>query len=550
MEFKDKANKPALKIIPLGGTTTVQKNMYVYECGDEIIVMDCGVGFPDLFTPGVDVIIPDFSYILERREKVKGIVITHGHDDHRSAVPYLLREYKFPVYAAPFVRALIQKSLEEFTNLETYNINAFDPDKSFSLGSFTLHPYRVNHSIPDTLGFAIDTPQGRVFHNTDYKFDWSPVMDKPFDIQKAARLASEPIDGALALLSDCLGSTTDGYSRTERIIEETFDEIISNSTGKQVFITTLSSNISRINQAIQVSLRYGRKIVLAGRSVRDTINIARDFKYIDYPENFFIDEREAHKFPQGQLTYVITGSYGQKGSGLVRVAVGEHKSITLEKNAVVIFSADPIPNAVSAVNVIIDELYIRGAEIYYSQIQDNLHVSGHGLKGDMLLLANVIKPKYFIPIGGNVKHMRAYSELMETMGISPDRVFQLLDGQSVVLKNNQCKLGDKIKLRDVYVDGTIVGDVGTQVLDERIQMANNGMVVITINKDQIEIITRGFVFVKESKSLIEETRREVKKILEKSAGKENKNLPRKIELDLARYLNKKTGRDPLVVVNM
>lgn len=550
MEFKPNINKPALKIIPLGGTTTVQKNMYVYESGDDIIVMDCGVGFPDLYTPGVDVIIPDFSYILDRRQKVKGIVITHGHDDHRSAVPYLLREYKFPVYAAPFVKALIQKSLEEFTNLETYNINAFDPDKSFSLGCFTLHPYRVNHSIPDTLGFAIDTPQGRVFHNTDYKFDWSPVMDKPFDVQKAARLATELPTGALALLSDCLGATTDGHSKTERIIEETFDEIVSNSTGRQVFITTLSSNISRINQAIQVSLKYGRKIVLAGRSVRDTINIARDFKYIDYPENFFIDEREAHKFPQGQLTYIITGSYGQKGSGLVRVATGEHKAIILEKNAVVIFSADPIPNAVSAVNMMIDELYIKGAEIYYSQIQDNLHVSGHGLRGDMLLLANLIKPKFFIPIGGNVKHMRAYSELMESIGIAPDRVFQLLDGQSVIFKNNTCKLSDKIKVRDVYVDGTIVGDVGTQILEERIQMANNGMVVVNISTQEIEIITRGFVFIKESKALLEEAKKEVQKILQKTAGKENKNLPRKIELDLARYLNKKTGRDPLVVVNM
>lgn len=553
MEINNNQKQPALKLIPIGGTTTVQKNMYVYECGDEILIMDCGVGFPDLSTPGVDVILPDFTYVLERREKVKGIVITHGHDDHRSAIPYILREYPFDIYAAPFVKALIDSQLEEYTNLTTKNIHAFNPDQSFQLGSFKLTPFRVNHSIPDTLGFAIDTPQGRVFHVSDYKFDWSPVMDKPFEIQKAAKLACEKPEGVLFMLSDCLGATTEGNSKSERIIEETFLEILSTSKGSQVFITTLSSNISRIKQAIDASIKYGRKVVPAGRSVRNTMEIARNFGYIDYPDNVFVEEKAAHKYPQDQLTYIITGSYAQKGSGLVKAATGEHKSITIEKGAVVIFSADPIPNSVSAVNVMIDELYLKGAEIYYSQIQDNLHVSGHGLRGDMRLLANVVKPKYFVPIGGNVKHMRAYSELMQSMGIEEKRVLQLLDGQSVVFKNGQVKMSDKLKLREVYVDGNIVGDVGAQVLDDRIQMANNGVVVITMSGDEVEIVSRGFVFVKEAKDLMEKAKHLTKKSWDKNNKKEGKNkyqIIHRVELDVLDFFRKETGREPLVVLNV
>lgn len=545
-------SKPPLKIIPIGGTTTVQKNMYVYECGNDIIVMDCGIGFPDIFTPGVDVIIPDFTYILENRHKVKGIVITHGHDDHRSSLPYLLKEHDFDVYAVPFVKALIENALEEHTNLKSKTIKAFDPDQTLQLGVFKLTPFRVNHSIPDTLGFAIDTPQGRVFHNSDFKFDWSPVMDKPFDIQKAAMLAGEPKEGVLALLSDCLGSTTDGYSTTERVIQSTFENILADSKGKQVFITTLSSNISRIQQAIEASRKYGRKVVISGRSIRNTMSVAREIGYIDYPDDMFVDDRKAFRYNQGKLTYIITGSYGQKGSGLVRVATGEHKTINLKKGAVVIFSADPIPNSVGAVNAIIDEMYLKGAEIYYSDIQDNLHVSGHGLRGDMTLLANIVRPKYFIPIGGNVKHMRAYSELMETQGVDPKRVLQLLDGQEVIFDNGQVKFGDRLKLKEIYVDGNLVGDVGTQVLEERLQMSNDGMAVVFIGPNKEEVITRGFIFVRESKKLVDGAKKVARQTFDsyhKQGGKKG-NLQKRIEMKVGDYFYKETGRNPLIVADI
>jgi ribonuclease J len=548
----NKEGQASLKIIPIGGTTTVQKNMYVYECGNDIIIMDCGVGFPDIYTPGVDVIIPDFTYVLENRERVKGVVITHGHDDHRSSLPYLLKEYAFDVYAMPFVKALIENALEEHTNLKTRTIHAMDPDQSLQLGVFKLTPFRVNHSIPDTMGFAIDTPQGRVFHNADYKFDWTPVMDKPFDVQKAARLAGEPPEGVLVLLSDCLGSTTDGYSTTERVIQSTFEKIMADSQGKQLFITTLSSNISRIQQAIAASVKYGRKVVLSGRSIRNTMSVAREMGYIDFPDDVFVDDRRAFKQNQGKLTYIITGSYGQKDSGLVRVALGDHSTITLEKGAVVIFSADPIPNSVGAVNMMIDQMYLKGAEIYYSDIQDNLHVSGHGIRGDLTLLANIVRPRFFLPIGGNVKHMRAYSEMMGEQGIEENRVLQLLDGQAVIFENGQVRLGERLKLKEVYVDGNLVGDVGTQVIEERLQMANDGMAVVVIAGEKIDVVTKGFIYVKESKKLLDGAKAIAKKVVDGSRDDPKKKaiVAKRIEQELGGYFLKETGRHPLVAVEV
>ncbi len=463
-----------------------------------------------------------------------------------------MKEYAFDVYAVPFVKALIENSLEEHTNLKTRTIKTMSPEQTFQLGCFKFHPFRVNHSIPDTLGFAIDTPQGRIFHNADYKFDWTPVMDKPFEVQKAARLAGEPPEGVLALLSDCLGSTTDGYSTTERIIQSTFEKILADSKGRQVFITTLSSNISRIQQAINASIKYGRKVVLSGRSIRNTMSVARDIGYIDFPDDVFVDDRKAFKMDQGKLTYVITGSYGQKGSGLVRVAIGDHSTITLQKDAVVIFSADPIPNSIGTVNMMIDEMYLKGAEIYYSDIQDNLHVSGHGIKGDLTLLANIVRPKFFIPIGGNVKHMRAYSEMMEAQGIDPKRVLQLLDGQSIIFENGQVRYGERLKLKEVYVDGNLVGDVGTQVIEERLQMANDGMAVVLITGNKIDVVTKGFVFVKESKALLDGAKTVAKKVLDGTRKDDTKKMSvaKRIEQEVGSYFFKETGRSPLVVADV
>jgi ribonuclease J len=533
-------SRAPLKIIPIGGTTTVQKNMYIYECGNDIIVMDCGIGFPDADTPGVDVILPDFSYILENKHKVKAVVITHGHNDHISSLPYLLREYPFTVYAVPFVKDLIIKSLDDHKDIKQVDIKTFSPDQAFQLGVFRLHPFRVNHSIPDTMGFAIDTPQGRVFHNADYKFDWSPFLGKPFDVQQAAYLAREPKYGVLALLSDCLGSTHDGFANSEKVIGSIFEDIFEKSEGRQLFLTTVSSNVSRIQQAINVAVKHKRRIVLSGRSIRESVEVAKRHGYITAPEALFVDEKDAMKHHQDKLLYVISGSYGQSNASLYRVLRSEHKFIEFKKNPVVVFSADPIPSSLTAINTMVDELFLAGVEVYYSEIQDNLHVSGHGGRGDMALLANIVKPKYFIPIGGDIKHMKAYANLMKDLGFPYENVLQLLDGQAVIFENGKVRMGERLKLKEVYVDGTLVGDVGATVLEDRIRMSSDGMIVILKSNNNVEIVTRGFIFPKASAELIKET----KEIVRKSDGSAQ-TLERKLE----RFFFKKTGREPIVIIH-
>ena len=354
----------------------------------------------------------------------------------------------------------------------------------------------------------------------------------------------EPQEGVLALLSDCLGSTSEGFTESESKIQETFEKVLKNSRDKQVFITTISSNISRIQQAINAAEKFGRKVVLSGRSIRNTIEIAKHLGYIKEAKDTIIDERDAHNHNQETLVYVITGCYGQKEAGLWRVALGEHKSITISEKSVVIFSADPIPNSVSAVNSLIDELYLKGVDVYYSEIQDDLHVSGHGGQGDMVLLANIVRPKYFIPIGGSIKHMRAYANLIDANGFDKKNVAQLLDGQSIVFKDGKAGLGDRLKLKEVYVDGNLVGDVGASVLKDRIQMANHGMVAVVIHGKTVEIITRGFVFIKGSKRLLESAKNVIQKSI--NEGRDEK----KIENKLQQFLFKETGREPIVVVTI
>ena len=536
-------DRAPLKIIPIGGTTTVQKNMYVYECGEDIIVVDCGIGFPDWETPGIDIIIPDFTYVLENRHRVKGVLITHGHNDHISAIPYLLKEHPFKVYAVPFVKDLIEQSLKEFKNLGNAKVTAFDPDKPLQLGVFRINAFRVNHSIPDTMGFAIDTPQGRVFHCADYKFDWAPFIGKPFDVQKAAYLAREFNKQPLAMLSDSLGSTTDGFTDSEKHITSIFDEIMEKSVDRQLFITTVSSNVSRIQQAIESSIKHGRKLVFSGRSINENIEIAIMHGYIKCPENMVIPEHQAMKHNQGKLTYIITGSYGQANSSLYRVLNNEHKYISFKKNPVVIYSADPIPSSINAINTMIDHMFLAGVEVYYSQIQDNLHVSGHGGRGDLTLLANLIKPKYYIPIGGNIKHMRAYAQMITELGNPKENILELLDGQAVIFENGQARMGEKLKLREVYVDGNWVGDVGASVIEDRIKMSSDGIVIVIPSKQGVEIVTRGFVFAKTSKGLIDKARGITTNLI-----KENVEA-KKIEYELSKFFFKETGRNPIVIVN-
>jgi ribonuclease J len=559
-EQPGKSGKTELKIIAVGGTEAVTKNLTVYEYGEDIIVVDCGIGFPDAEMLGVDVVIPDMTYLVENSQRVRGVFITHAHEDHIGAVPYLLQEMDVPVYANKLVQGLIRERLKEkrFKGLnENVKFHLLSPESGpVEAGCFKVTGFRVNHSVPSSMGFAIETPQGLVLHMADYKIDWTPVLDKPIDL---AAISSYGKQGVLCLLSDALGSTTEGYSKSENSLNKTFDDLFEAAVGRQVLVTTISSNVSRMYQIIQSAQKYGRKVVLSGRSIEQTSGVARDLGYLPFADDVFVKEDNASSHPQKDLVYIVAGCYGQQGSSLDRLSRDEHDDITLEENAMVIFSADPNPPGVEqAVERVMDNLTLKGAEVIYSKIQQNLHVSGHGSKGDLTTVASIVRPKYFIPIGGTVTKARAYRNMVESLGFKRESVFELLEGESVGFSDGNARRGERMETKPVYIDGSGVGDVGPVVIKDREVLSTEGVFVVVIPtqegkflKGNIEIISRGFVYVKESKSLMGRSKEVVNKVLDKAGDNVEDwgGLKRKIENDLGKFLGRETGRKPLIIVH-
>lgn len=550
-----------LKILALSGTEGVTKNMTIYEYGNDIIVVDCGIGFPDADMYGVDVVIPDFTYLLENKEKVKGVFITHGHEDHLGAVPYLLRELNAPIYANALVQGFIKGRIKDRGTKDMAQNTSFhligEDVEEITLGNFKVSTFRVNHSVPNSLGIAIDTPQGKVLHMADYKVDWSPVLDKPIDIATISKYGEE---GVLCLLSDCLGATTDGYSQSEQTLNQTFHDLLEKAEGRQLMITTISSNISRIYQIVDAAVKAGRKVVLGGRSIHQSVTVARGLGLLPFDDNVFVNDRGSNELRQSELVYIVAGCYGQQGSTLDRISRGEHDSIILVENSLVVFSADPSPPGVGPdVEKVMDNLTLRDATVIYSQIQENLHVSGHGPKGDLTLIASIVKPKYFIPIGGTITKARAYKNMIEELGFDRESVFELLEGDNVLFSNNQARLGKKIETKQVYVDGKKVGDVGATVIRDRSKLSDDGVfvVIVPISKttkepiSNVEIVTRGFIYVKESKQLMGAAKDAVNKILDKNQQQVANwgALQSKIEKEIGRLLYRETGRSPMVIVH-
>lgn len=540
-----------IRFIALSGTTEVTENFYVYESKNDMVVVDCGVGFPEPEMFGVDLVIPDFEYIRKNRSKLRGILITHGHEDHIGALPFLLSEIKAPVFATKLVAGFIEEKLSDF-GLKRIKVNVFDPEKDdILLGIFKITPFRISHSVPDGVGFVIDTPEGKIFHVADYKFDWTPVDGRPFDISKVAILAS---GGALAVASDCLGSTTPGYTESEKEIEERIKRIILDKKGR-VFFTTISSNISRIQQAINVAAKVGRKVVIVGRSIDSKVRISESLGYLKLMHDLVIDPHKAIGMPREKIMFIISGSYGQPGSALYRLALGEHEFLKIEKDDVVVFSSDPAPpGSKTNVDFLVDRLIESDAEVHYYEIQEDLHVSGHGSQEDIKLLLSIIKPKYAIPIGGTVRHMRAFANLLEVIGIKKENVFELKPGESVEFKNQLAQRGKMVKTKNVLVDGLGVGDVGEVVLRDRNLLAKEGVAVVLLQFDESEgkligrpeIISRGFVFDKNSRRLLKESASKLDNFLK--GKKLDRRMVKNLTADfLERYFYKETGRRPMVL---
>lgn len=541
-----------IKFIAISGTTDVTENMYVYEYGNDMIVVDCGVGFPDVEMYGVDLVIPDFSYVLQNKGRLRGVIISHGHEDHLGALPYLLKDVQVPVYATKLVAGFIEDKLQDYA-VKNYDLRVFDPEKDvMTLGAFKITAFRVSHSVPGGVGFAIDTPEGKIFHVADFKFDWTPVDKQPFDIKKAALLASQ---GALALASDCLGATTPGYTESERQIEGKIEQIV-RLARKKVFFTTISSNISRIQQALNVAKKVGRTVSFVGRSIEKKAEIAKKLGFLQYEKELVLPIRKTEKLDDNRIMYIISGSYGQAGSSLYRVAEGEHDLITISQGDIVIFSSDPAPpGSKDNVDSLVDRFIEQDVEVHYYDMQEDLHVSGHGSQEDIKTIFGLISPKYFIPIGGTVRHMRAYRDIAVSMGAQADNVFELLPGEMVEFTGGQARRAGKLDTKDVLVDGLGIGDVGNVVLRDRQRLAQDGIAIVLLKLDKKagklitlpDVISRGFVFqAKQKEFLVKAANRLAYEIGKRR--KVDKRVVSNIAIDfLEKYFYKETGRRPMVL---
>ncbi len=540
-----------LKILPIGGIGNVTKNMYLYEYDHQILIVDCGIGFPGPGMLGIDVLIPDISYLQDKKDQIVGMLLTHAHDDHIAALPYILPQLPdFPVYGSSLTTGFAADRLKDFAYDKQFN--TFPDDSQLELGPFTIESIKVTHSVPDARHYAIHTPVGTIYHGSDFKFDLTPVDNVTSDYQKIARIGSQ---GVLLLLSDCLRSEKTGHSLSESILTDTFEREIKNTQGKFI-VTVMSSNVHRIQQAVNVAIAHGRKIAFLGRSVEQNIKTATRLGFFHIPAKAIVNKRRINQIPPQELCVIIAGSQGQPESSLSRAAIGDHHLIRIDEADKVVFSTEAIPGNEDNVYTAIDNISRIGADVSYSDVDDNLHVSGHASALEQKLLIALTKPKYFLPIGGTYRHMVQYRHLVNQMNYPTNNVFLLEDGQTLKVDPDHVSLGDSIKLKHVMVDGTGVGDIGSIVLSDRKTMSDAGIVVVVIPVDQetkalkgkVEVISRGFVFIKQSQELIRQLEALTLDILTKYQQLDDwPKLRREIETELSEAIYQQTQRDPLIL---
>jgi len=562
--------KPKLKIIPLGGVGEIGKNMMVMEYEDDIIIIDAGLMFPEEEMLGIDLVIPDISYLLEKREKIRGIIVTHGHEDHIGALPYLLPQLDVPVYSTKLTRGLISAKLKErkaFSGaklrlipfggkivLGKFRIEFFPVCHSIpdALGKFRIEFFPVCHSIPDAVGLIISTPVGMVVHSGDFKLDYTPVEGKPTDLSRLAQLGGQ---GVLLLLSDSTYAGLPGYTPSERVVGETLERVIADAPGR-VIVATFSSLISRIQQVIDAAAKYQRRVFIVGRSMSNTTRMAMELGYLNAPNGVLGRIDELRRMPRNKTVLVTTGSQGEPTSALVRIANKDSRHVHIQEGDTVVISATPIPGNESLVNRAVDNLFKQGAQVLYSDVAP-VHVHGHGSQEELKLLLNLVNPKFFVPIHGEYRHLSLHAKLAESIGIPRENIFLLEDGSILELNPQSGRIIGKVTSGNVYVDGLSVGDVGSVVLRNRRMLSRDGIVVviITINKQtgklmgRPDIVSRGFVDTRESRDMIEESRELVAKVLDHSGSRpaEWGFINAKVRDVLNRFYYEQTKRRPMVL---
>lgn len=542
---------PVLKVLPLGGNGIVTQNMFVYEYGEDIIVVDCGMGFPSEELLGIDIVLPDITYLKDKLHRIRALVITHGHEDHIGATPYLAPKLNVPIYAPKFALELIKYKFTEFNIKQP--LNEVEPDKEYKFGPFTLKPFRVNHSIPDTFGYIIKTPVGTTIHTGDYKYDWTSVDGTIIEVDKLAQAGGE---GVLALMSDCLRIEKPGYTPSEAVVEDRLDTEMRHAKGR-IFLTTISSNVTRIQQAINVAMRYNRKVAFAGRSIENVMGIATRLGYAQIPDGVVVRDTAISNLPDNQQLIVLTGAYGQEGSALARLTAGQHKLFAIKENDLVVFSADPIPGSEDSIYGIIDELTELGAKVAYSDILNNLHVSGHAAAEELKTTIGLTKPKFLMPISGMARQLKAYGQMAQGMGYPENNIFLVEAGQEVLFDNQgHAKLGQKHPYNGVLVDGLGVGDVGEVVIADRQQLSESGVFIVaaTLNKNKelvgdIELQTRGFIYARINEKLMDESKAIVRTVLTDQQTK-NQDWPTirsRVQDRLSKYFKQQTDRTPIIL---
>ena len=545
--------KSNLKIIPLGGLQEIGKNITVFEYEDEIILVDCGLEFPGDDMLGVDLVIPDVTYLVKNKEKIKGLVITHGHEDHIGAIPYILKQINIPIYATQLTISLIKNKLEEHKLTQTTKLYTVKQGQTIKFKQMQVEFINSNHSIPDAVMLAITTPVGTILHTGDFKIDYTPIDDKVIDLNIIAELGNE---GILALLSDSTNSERKGFTMSESSVGEVFDRLFLNNS-KRIVVATFASNVHRVQQIVNSSIKYGRKIAVCGRSMMNMIDAAIELGYIKGAEDVFIDIDNIKNYSDDQLVIITTGSQGEAMSALTRMANGDHKKVTITSNDMVIISATPIPGNEKYVSKVIDELMKIGAEVIYSSLED-VHVSGHACQEEQKLIITLAKPKFFIPVHGEYRQLIAHAETAKKLGIEHKNIFIMSNGRTLELNENEATLTTSVPNGKVLVDGLGVGDVGNIVLRDRQHLSQDGLIVIVVAMDsstgeiisEPDVVSRGFVYVRESENLMDD----IKKVIYEEIRKCEENhitdwstIKSNLKDTLRDYIFEKTKRNPMIL---
>jgi ribonuclease J len=543
-------SKKKLKVIPLGGLGEIGKNITVFEYGDDILVVDCGMAFPDDEMLGIDLVLPDTTYLAKNKERVKGIVITHGHEDHIGALPFVLKDVNVPVYGTKLTLGLVEYKLEEHGILSKSKLQTVTQGQTIELGVFRVEFIRSTHSIADAVALAIHTPVGVVVHTSDFKIDYTPISGEPIDLPRFAELGKK---GVLLLMSDSTNVERPGYTMSERTVGEAFDEIFLNAKSR-ILVATFASNIHRIQQVVNAAVKYDRKVAIAGRSMINVSNKAMELGYLTIPEGVLVDIERIKSYRQEKLVIISTGSQGEPMSALSRMATGDHRQVEIVPGDLVVISATPIPGNEKSVSGVINELFKKGAEVIYEALAD-IHVSGHACQEELKLIQRLVQPKYFMPVHGEYRHLKQHANLAQSLGMPKENTLIMEIGQVLEINSSEARIKGSVPSGKVLVDGLGIGDVGSVVLRDRKHLSEDGLiiVVVTVQKESgnvltgPDVISRGFVYVREAEAFMEEVKQVCKDAVLKCEGRNWSSRKNTIKDTLRDYIYQKTKRRPMIL---